>query len=400
MRRSFAVCSVPPHRRSSGAGRRLGRRDPAVPARRSRRRRGGCLRRTRHQPGRGRLQPRGGRPPRWSAGAARSRLHGATAALHQPHRRSRVAPPDHRGAARLPHLAHARGSLPVRLRLRRRQARLVRRRLRHRALPGAFHDPRAEARDLRLPSRSSPTSWAIAGVWEPACTTTPAPSVSATIGFSRSSALPASPTSRSSDSPRPTPTGSRSTSGSTTAPPSWGWGLAWDSGGTIDGSGGMHYAPRDVPDDPVLQQNLQAALDSARASQSFDLPWEARTGIWIGWCLGCASSSTPSTRGGRSSTRLRSPTAPTRSPTAPSAPRPWCGTGGTRRAGGSGSRADLAPTLAVYSGFAVEPSPVPTSDAGARLPARRRHGLRLRRQLSPAERHLRPRLLVPRPSRR
>ncbi|HVS01258.1 MAG TPA: outer membrane protein transport protein [Thermoanaerobaculia bacterium] len=60
----------------------------------------------------------------------------------------------------------------------------------------------------------------------------------------------------------------------------WGWGLVADSGAELEGTGEVKYAPRDVPADPVLQSNLAARFGTGTSRQSFELPWEVRTGFW------------------------------------------------------------------------------------------------------------------------
>ena len=61
----------------------------------------------------------------------------------------------------------------------------------------------------------------------------------------------------------------------------WGWGLVLDTGAEVEGNGEVNYAPRDVPADPVLQANLDRRFARGRTNQSFDLPWELRTGFWV-----------------------------------------------------------------------------------------------------------------------
>jgi long-chain fatty acid transport protein len=62
---------------------------------------------------------------------------------------------------------------------------------------------------------------------------------------------------------------------------SWGWGLVLDSGGKVKGNGDATYVARDVPNDPQLQSNLQRQLARAGSRQSFELPREVRTGLWL-----------------------------------------------------------------------------------------------------------------------
>jgi len=61
----------------------------------------------------------------------------------------------------------------------------------------------------------------------------------------------------------------------------WGWGLAFDTGGEVEGNGDVHYAARDVPAIPGLQQALDPLLQSGSSHQSFDLPQELRTGLYV-----------------------------------------------------------------------------------------------------------------------
>jgi long-chain fatty acid transport protein len=61
----------------------------------------------------------------------------------------------------------------------------------------------------------------------------------------------------------------------------WGWGLVFDTGAEVKGNGDVRYTPRDVPADPVLRANLDQLLARGRSTQSFDLPWELRTGWWV-----------------------------------------------------------------------------------------------------------------------
>ena len=61
----------------------------------------------------------------------------------------------------------------------------------------------------------------------------------------------------------------------------WGWGLVADSGAELEGSGDVRYEARDIPTDPVLRSRLDALLARGNTRQSFDLPWEIRTGWWV-----------------------------------------------------------------------------------------------------------------------
>jgi long-chain fatty acid transport protein len=61
----------------------------------------------------------------------------------------------------------------------------------------------------------------------------------------------------------------------------WGWGLVLDGGNEIEGNGEVGYAARDVPADPVLEDNLARLTASGSTRQSLELPWELRTGFWV-----------------------------------------------------------------------------------------------------------------------
>src|SRR6185503_5449158 len=51
--------------------------------------------------------------------------------------------------------------------------------------------------------------------------------------------------------------------------------------GEVEGNGDVHYAARDVPAIPGLQQALDPLLQSGSSHQSFDLPQELRTGLYV-----------------------------------------------------------------------------------------------------------------------
>jgi long-chain fatty acid transport protein len=63
----------------------------------------------------------------------------------------------------------------------------------------------------------------------------------------------------------------------------WGFGAVYRSGAELDDKGDLTFRLRDVsvPDDPVAQQAIDAFLFDRTANQTFDLPWELRTGLWV-----------------------------------------------------------------------------------------------------------------------
>jgi long-subunit fatty acid transport protein len=133
-----------------------------------------------------------------------------------------------------------------------------------------------------------------------------------------------------------------------------------DSGGELEGSGTVRYEARNPPADPVAQATLGALLASGRTRQSFDLPWEARTGFWFapypelrfeidlvstGWSVvdETSVSYTPNPfQGSAGSTETR--------------PRDWDDTLSVR----VGVEGEIGNWL-LYGGAALEPSPVPSS---------------------------------------
>ena len=139
----------------------------------------------------------------------------------------------------------------------------------------------------------------------------------------------------------------------------FGWGLVLDTGAEVEGSGDVTYAPRDVPADPVLQANLDRLLVRGGTSQSFDLPWELRTGWWVapypelrleldvawtGWSVeeDDVVTFTPNAFGGPAREVRR---------------RDWDDTLSVR----FGLEGDVADHWVLSSGLAWEPSPVPAS---------------------------------------
>ena len=141
----------------------------------------------------------------------------------------------------------------------------------------------------------------------------------------------------------------------------WGWGLVADSGAELEGSGRVRYETRDVPADAVLRARLDALLATGSTRQSFELPWELRTGgwlapypelrfeldlAWMGWSVvdqtEIAYQPNPFA-GGPGSTERR--------------PRDWDDTLSVR----FGIEGDVAVHWALSGGLAWEPSPVPSA---------------------------------------
>jgi long-chain fatty acid transport protein len=142
----------------------------------------------------------------------------------------------------------------------------------------------------------------------------------------------------------------------------WGWGLVLDSGGEIEGSGDVRYEASDVPTDPELRDNLDRLLARGSTRQSFELPWEVRTGFWVapypelrleldfasmGWSVvestSISYSPNPFTGSADGSRETRR--------------RDWDDTLSIRL----GLEGDLGDHWMLYGGVAYEPSPVPSS---------------------------------------
>jgi long-chain fatty acid transport protein len=139
----------------------------------------------------------------------------------------------------------------------------------------------------------------------------------------------------------------------------FGWGLVFDTGAEVEGNGDVVYEARDVPADAVLRGNLDSLLVDGGTSQSFDLPWELRTGFWVapypelrlamdvawtGWSVEEDDEMTfsPNVFGG-AQRQVRS--------------RDWDDTVSVR----FGLEGDLADHWVLSSGLAWEPSPIPDS---------------------------------------
>ena len=142
----------------------------------------------------------------------------------------------------------------------------------------------------------------------------------------------------------------------------FGWGLVFDSGGEVEGSGSVRYEARDVPADPVLRATLDRLLASGSSRQSFDLPWEARTGFWVapypelrleldlvstGWSVVDETSAF----------YAPNPFAGSATGSSESRRRDWDDTLSVRL----GIEGDVGDHWLLYGGAALEPSPVPSS---------------------------------------
>ncbi|HEY0783292.1 MAG TPA: outer membrane protein transport protein [Thermoanaerobaculia bacterium] len=149
----------------------------------------------------------------------------------------------------------------------------------------------------------------------------------------------------------------------------WGWGATYRSASRLSGTGDATYEPRDVPIDPTIRAQIATLATSGTARQSFDLPWELRSGVWIApypelrleldvayqnW------SSIPDTR----IVYDPSPSLPQGGAQARITPRDWKNTTSLRL----GVEGDLSAELTLYGGISYEPSPVRDSNLEPQFP--------------------------------
>ncbi|HEV8629547.1 MAG TPA: outer membrane protein transport protein [Thermoanaerobaculia bacterium] len=146
---------------------------------------------------------------------------------------------------------------------------------------------------------------------------------------------------------------------------SWGWGLVLDSGGKVKGNGKVSYFARDVPNDPLVRSNLDSRLRHSSTRQSFELPRELRSGMWLAFSpawrleldLAWAEWSTVDATTVAYSADPFLSQASEPPPATEVRPRQWKDTLSTRL----GSDFDLGEHWGVAAGVAWEPSPVPDS---------------------------------------
>jgi long-chain fatty acid transport protein len=143
------------------------------------------------------------------------------------------------------------------------------------------------------------------------------------------------------------------------AQPVWGWGAVYRGAVRLEGNGNVDYKPRDVAV-PALQPLLGNAFPSGRTKQSFEIPREIRSGVWVApypelrveldaaWQSWSSLSDTSITY--RPNTLGDGPTVSTR--------RDWKDTYNLRL----GVEGDLTDSLVVYGGVSREPSPVPAKN--------------------------------------
>ena len=143
------------------------------------------------------------------------------------------------------------------------------------------------------------------------------------------------------------------------AAPSWGWGAVYRSPEKLKGTGNVSYNPRDVPTGiPGLDALLAARFAKGQARQSFEIPQEARTGIWyapypeLRFELDAAFQSWSSLK---TTDVTYNPNAFGDGPTVRT-PRDWKNTTSLRL----GIEGDLTDNFSLFGGIAQEPSPVPS----------------------------------------
>lgn len=148
----------------------------------------------------------------------------------------------------------------------------------------------------------------------------------------------------------------------------WGWGLAFDSGGQVEGNGKVHYAARDVVGPPELRLTVDDLAQSGSSRQSFDLPQELRSGLWVApspaWSFeidvawtGWSSVDTTEVSFSRHLFAPQTAAALQVGPGSERRDRRWEDTLSTRL----GTEFHVAGGWSVSLGAAMEPSPVPSS---------------------------------------
>lgn len=140
----------------------------------------------------------------------------------------------------------------------------------------------------------------------------------------------------------------------------WGWGLTFQTGIELEGTGEASYLARDVPPGLVATPELASRLETGSTRQRFELPWETRTGVWIapvpeveleldlvyqGW-----------SRIDRTRLTVRPDPFTNRPRAVESTPRDWDDTVSVRL----GGELRITPRWTAMAGIAYEPSPVPT----------------------------------------
>lgn len=151
------------------------------------------------------------------------------------------------------------------------------------------------------------------------------------------------------------------------ARPSWGWGAVLRSSVEVEGSGDAIYRPRDVPAGiPGLDAFLAAQLARGSASQSFELPYELRGGIW--WApypeLRLEADSSFQRWSGLDDSHVTFSTDPLGDGPTIVRRRGWDDTLALRL----GLEGEVTEAFWLQAGFAWEPSPVPTGAIEPGLP--------------------------------
>jgi long-chain fatty acid transport protein len=148
----------------------------------------------------------------------------------------------------------------------------------------------------------------------------------------------------------------------------WGWGLAYDSGGEVEGNGSVSYTARDVPSVPGLSSVVDALASGGSSRLSFDLPQELRTGLWVApspaWNFeidlawtGWSSVDTTEVSFSRHLFALPASIPPQVGAGTERRERRWDDTISARL----GTEFRVSGSWSVSAGVAVEPSPVPSS---------------------------------------
>src|SRR6202035_5519017 len=143
------------------------------------------------------------------------------------------------------------------------------------------------------------------------------------------------------------------------ARPAWGWGAVYRSSENLKGSGDADYEARDVPEGvPGLPQELATRFARGSVSQSFRLPDELRGGVWVAPYpeLRVELDGSFERWSGIPDTSLTFNPDPFGDGPTVTRRRDWKDTLNLRL----GVEGNVNDTLALFGGFGLEPSPVPS----------------------------------------
>jgi long-chain fatty acid transport protein len=146
----------------------------------------------------------------------------------------------------------------------------------------------------------------------------------------------------------------------------WGWGVGYRHGAELESNDAYEVSVRDITI-PALAGQVESSLGVFEAQQSFELPWELTTGVWIAPYpeLRIELDAAFAAWSG-SETRIVDPSrqGPVLGEVVQTRSRRWDDTLSVRL----GVEGDLTSTWAIHGGVALEPSPVPDDNVEPGFP--------------------------------